>query len=87
MALPPLLLVQLLSPLVRGSGGFLLFVGLDDERVDGRERGKLTLGRGVLTREVRYARVIGGCGLVASRLHKERMQLEKLKMKLKEPSD
>jgi hypothetical protein len=74
-------------PLGRRSGSFVPFVDADKERVDSRERGALALGRGVLTREVRYAQVIGGCGFVASRLRKERMQLKKLKTKLKEPSD
>jgi hypothetical protein len=35
-----------------------LFVGLDDERVDGRERGELTLGRGVGARSVGDERAI-----------------------------
>jgi hypothetical protein len=87
LALLPSLRDHLLSYLVLRSDGYLSFVGLDDELEDGREREELALGSSVLTQEVRYTRVIGGCGLVASRLHKERMQLKKLKTKLKEPSD
>jgi hypothetical protein len=55
LALPPLLRVYLLSSSCRGSGGFLLFVGLDDERVGGRECGEFTLGRSVGTGSVNNA--------------------------------
>src|SRR5215211_2425302 len=42
---------------VVGRDGFLPFVGLDDEFEDSRERGQLTLRRGVGTGRVGYARV------------------------------
>jgi hypothetical protein len=58
LAPPPLLRVHLLSFLVRRSGGFLPFVGLDDERVHRCQHGELTLGRGVLSRKIFQTRII-----------------------------
>lgn len=58
LARPPLLLIHLRASLARGSDGFLSFVGLDDERVHRRQRGELTLGRGIGVGRLGYGGMI-----------------------------
>jgi hypothetical protein len=57
LALPPLLLVNLLASLGRGSDGFLSSVGLNGKRVDCSQRDELALERSVFPRKIIHMRI------------------------------